>query len=86
MLLFLYEHVLDTPVGHVEHVVRAKVPLRLPVVLSREEVATVLAHLEGAIWIIGVLLYGSGLRLEECLRLTSCSSVTFLACYYPHSQ
>jgi integrase len=41
-LLFLYERVVHIPVGHVEHVVRAKMPLRLPVVLSRDEVATVL--------------------------------------------
>jgi integron integrase len=68
-LLFLYERVLGLPVGPVEHVVRAKLPLRLPVVLSEREVASVLAHLEGTMWIVGVLLYGSGLRLEECLAL-----------------
>ncbi len=68
-LLFLYEHVLQMPVGSVEHVARAKPPLRLPVVLSREEVAAVLSCLEGPMWTIGVLLYGSGLRLEECLEL-----------------
>ena len=68
-LLFLYQRVLNMPVGQIEHVVRAKMPLRLPVVPSREEVATVLAHLEGTMWIIGVLLYGSGLRLEECVTL-----------------
>jgi len=68
-LLFLYEHVLHKPVGDVEHVVRAKQPIRLPVVLSREEVAAVLSHLEGTMWIIAMLLYGSGLRLEECLQL-----------------
>jgi len=68
-LLFLYEHVLHMPVGDVEHVVRAKQPLRLPVVLSREQVAEVLSQLEGTMWIIGMLLYGSGLRLEECLEL-----------------
>jgi integrase len=68
-LLFLYERVLQVPVGHVEHVVRAKQPLRLPVVLSREEVTRVLSHLEGTMWIIGLLLYGAGLRLEECLEL-----------------
>jgi integrase len=68
-LIFLYEHVLHISVGDVEHVVRAKQPLRLPVVLSRKEVATVLSHLEGTKWIIGMLLYGSGLRLEECLEL-----------------
>ena len=68
-LLFLYERVLQMPVGQVEHVVRAKQPLRLPVVLSREEVAAVFSHLDGTMWIIGMLLYGSGLRLEECLEL-----------------
>jgi integron integrase len=68
-LLFLYERVLRLPVGPVEHVVRAKTPLRLPVVLSRDEVAGVLSQLHGAMWIVGTLLYGSGLRLEECLEL-----------------
>ena len=68
-LLFLYEHVLHMPVGQVEHVVRAKQPLRLPVVLSREEVAAVLSCLAGTMWLVGMLLYGSGLRLEECLEL-----------------
>ena len=52
-----------------EQVVRAKQPIRLPVVLSREEVTAVLARLEGALWIISMLLYGAGLRLEECLEL-----------------
>ncbi len=68
-MLFLYEHVLRLPVGSVEHVVRAKMPVRLPVVLSQHEVASVFAHLEGTMWIVGVLLYGSGLRLQECLEL-----------------
>jgi len=49
-MLFLYEHVLHKPAGDVEHVVRAKQPIRLPVVLSREEVAAVLSHLEGTMW------------------------------------
>jgi site-specific recombinase XerD len=68
-VLFWYERVLQTPIGQVEHVVRAKQPLRLPVVLSRQEVVSVLARLEGTLWIIGMLLYGAGLRLEECLTL-----------------
>lgn len=68
-LLFLYERVLRVPIGQVEHVIRAKQPLRLPVVLSQREVVSVLAQLEGVMWIIGMLLYGSGLRLEECLAL-----------------
>jgi integron integrase len=68
-ILFLYERVLQIPVGRVEHVIRAKQPLRLPVVLSREEVVVVLSHLDGTMWIIAMLLYGAGLRLEECLEL-----------------
>src|SRR5688572_7279870 len=68
-LLFLYERVLRLTVGPVEHVVRAKAPLRLSVVLSRDEVASALSNLHGAMWIVGTLLYGSGLRLEECLEL-----------------
>jgi integron integrase len=68
-LLFLYERVLHVSIGQVEHVVRAKQPIRLPVVLSRQEVVSVLAQLKGTMWIIGMLLYGSGLRLEECLEL-----------------
>ena len=47
----------------------ANQPLRLHVVLSRGEVAAVLSHVDGVMWIIGMLLYGSGLRLEECLEL-----------------
>jgi len=68
-ILFLYERVLQMSIGPVEHVVRAKQPLRLPVVLSRDEVWLVLSRLEGVMWIIGMLLYGAGLRLEECLEL-----------------
>jgi integron integrase len=68
-LLFLYDQVLGQPVGPVEHVVRAKSPGRLPVVLSQREVASVLTHLNGTMWIIGMLLYGAGVRLQECLSL-----------------
>jgi integron integrase len=68
-LLFLYQHVLAVPVGPVEHVIRAKQPLRLPVVLSRQAVVVVLEKLKGSMWIVGMLLYGAGLRLDECLSL-----------------
>jgi integron integrase len=68
-LLFLYAHVLHQSIGPVEHVVRAKDPVRLPVVLSREEVGVVFSRLDGMLWTIGMLLYGAGLRLEECLEL-----------------
>jgi integron integrase len=68
-LLFLYREVLGLPLGRIESVVRARTPARLPVVLSRAEVRALLAELRGAMWIIGVLLYGGGLRLRECLEL-----------------
>ena len=55
--------------GWLDDVVRAKRPRRLPVVLSRQEVEALLAALDGVAWIMAMLLYGSGLRLMECLRL-----------------
>jgi integron integrase len=68
-LLFLYREVLALPVGEIESVVRARTPERLPVVLSRTEVAAILARLNGVEWLVVMLLYGGGLRLEECLAL-----------------
>ena len=68
-IIFLYRAVLGRELGQLEGVVRAKKPRRLPVVLSRSEVASVLQHLEGDRWLMGSLLYGCGLRLMECLRL-----------------
>ena len=68
-VLFLYEHVLDRPLSRVEGVARAKRPKRLPVVLTRAEVGAVLAQLTGTHRLLGSLLYGSGLRLREGLRL-----------------
>jgi integron integrase len=68
-LLFLYEKVLEVEPGRVAGVVRANRPKRLPVVLSRDEVRRVLSHLDGTYRLAALLLYGSGLRLLECLRL-----------------
>jgi len=68
-ILFLYKDVLNRDPGWVEHVVRAKRPQRLPVVLTRQEINVLLAALDGVSWIMGLLLYGSGLRVLECLRL-----------------
>ncbi|MCD6101562.1 MAG: hypothetical protein J7J77_00710, partial [Candidatus Cloacimonetes bacterium] len=53
----------------INHFVKAKMPERIPVVLSKEEVAKVLSNLKGVYWLIANLLYGSGLRLMEALRL-----------------
>jgi integron integrase len=68
-VLFLYRDVLQVEVGAIAHMPRARMPTRLPVVLSREEVRHVLQRLSGAMWIVGTLLYGAGLRLQECLEL-----------------
>ncbi len=68
-LLFLYHEVLEKKIGLVQGVVRAKQPRRLPVVLAKEEVGRLLACLEGAPWLMSMLLYGAGLRLMECCRL-----------------
>ena len=68
-LLFLYANVLRRPLGDLGAVVRAKRPKRLPVVLSRVEVEAVFVHLEGVPRLVASLLYGSGLRQTEALRL-----------------
>ncbi len=68
-LLFLYRHVLERPPPSIEKVVRAKRPRRLPVVLTRAEVRAVIGRLAGPSRLVATLLYGSGMRLLECLRL-----------------
>ncbi|HUI26338.1 MAG TPA: integron integrase [Candidatus Kryptonia bacterium] len=68
-LLFLYKDVLERDPGWLDDVVRAKRPQRLPVVLTRPEVEALLRALDGTCLIMALLLYGSGLRLTECLRL-----------------
>jgi integron integrase len=67
-LLFLYDAVLGRPLNQLQ-VVRAARPKRLPVVLTREEVRAVLGRLHGVNGLIARLLYGTGMRLLECLRL-----------------
>lgn len=69
-LLFLYRAVLEVELPWLDDVIRAKRPRRVPVVLSRGEVARVLGALDGVHWLMAGLLYGcNGLRLMECLRL-----------------
>jgi len=68
-LLFLYRQVLAVDLPWLENVTRAARPQRLPVVLSQSEVRSLLAALEGTPWLVANLLYGSGLRLMEGLRL-----------------
>jgi len=68
-LLFLYRHVLQIELPWLGKVTRASQPKRLPVVLNRAEVRALLSQLDGTPWLIASLLYGSGLRLMEALRL-----------------
>ncbi len=68
-ILFLYGEVLARPLGQVGEIVRAKRPMRLPVVLTRDEVRTLLTELAGTHRLIAMVLYGGGLRLMECLTL-----------------
>jgi len=68
-VLFLYREVLGHELPWVSGVIRARRPVRLPVVLTPEEVDAILGQLNGPVWIMGSLLYGAGLRLMECCRL-----------------
>ena len=68
-VLFLYKEVLKHEIGWLEKVERAKKPPKLPVVLSRGEVKQIFAYLHGVPKLMAGLLYGSGLRLMECVRL-----------------
>jgi integron integrase len=68
-LLFLYKRVLGKPLPRIDEVVRARRPHRLPTVLTQEEVRDVLQKMEGIQKLAAMLLYGSGMRILECLRL-----------------
>jgi integron integrase len=68
-LLFLYREVLKQELPWMENVVRAKRSVRLPTVLSRVEVEQLLGVMDGRTWLLASVLYGTGMRLMECLRL-----------------
>jgi len=68
-LVFLYGEVLHRPGGWLSALVRAKRPARMPVVLTRDEVRMVLERMPGVCWLVGAVLYGTGVRLLEALRL-----------------
>ena len=68
-LLFLYRHVLGRDLARVDDLVRAKKPIRVPTVLTPDEIARILRHLRGFPFLAAALMYGSGLRLMECLQL-----------------
>lgn len=68
-LLFLYKEVLGQQLPWLDNVEQAQKPRRLPTVLDNDEVRTLLGQLLGVHWLVSSLLYGSGLRLMECLRM-----------------
>lgn len=68
-ILFLYRHVLDEDIGWIEGIVRGKERVRLPVVLTPDEIVRILAHIREREGLVASLLYGSGLRLREGLSL-----------------
>ncbi len=68
-LVFLYRHVLKEPLGDSLRAERAKKKVRIPVVMTRDEVSQVISVMNGVPQLIVKLLYGSGLRVAEVLRL-----------------
>ena len=68
-LQLLYREVLRQPMGDARAMVRAAAPARLPVVLTPAEVSLVLRQMRGVPWLVGMLLYGAGLRLMEAMTL-----------------
>jgi len=68
-LLFLYREVLGQPLPWLDELDRAKRPVRVPTVLTRDEVRRLLGAMSGTKWLMASLLYGAGLRLRECLKL-----------------
>jgi len=68
-LLFLYRVVLGVDLPWMESVIRAKRSQHVPTVLSRDEVQRLLAQMDGRTWLLASLLYGTGMRLMQCLRL-----------------
>jgi len=68
-LLFLYRDVFSDPLPWLEYLVRARRPARLPVMLTADEIASILHRMSGQSLLVVQLLYGSGLRLMESLTL-----------------
>jgi integron integrase len=68
-LLFLYKQVLQRDIALIEGVTRAKSRATLPVVLTRDEIRVVLQRIQGRDWVMASFMYGSGLRLRECVSI-----------------
>jgi integron integrase len=68
-ILFLYRHVIFYELGDLGDIARARKSKHLPVVLTRDEVRDVLGEMTGETWLMASLMYGTGIRLSECLGL-----------------
>lgn len=68
-LLFFFRHVLDRDLDNISDTIRAKTKRKLPVVLSRHEIRQIFSHLAGDHLLMAKLIYGGGLRIQECVRL-----------------
>ena len=68
-MVFFFDKVLQQPLGDLGSFIRAKRPKRLPVVLSRSEVHKLLCAMDGVFGVMGQLMYGTGMRLMEAVRL-----------------
>jgi len=67
-LLFLYREVLERDFGWLDDVVRAKKPKRIPVVFTADEAEAIIRELNGVRWLMGMMMYGGGLRVSDCVR------------------
>jgi integron integrase len=68
-ILFLYRHVLNLEVQFINGVIWAQRPARMPAVFTRDECQRILSKMSGVEWLMASVLYGSGLRISECLEL-----------------
>ncbi|WP_285834444.1 integron integrase [Kangiella sp. TOML190] len=68
-IVFLYKRILKNPLGQLTDIQRSKKPVKLPTVFTRDEIGVIFTHLSGEYEVIASLLYGSGLRVSEALRL-----------------
>lgn len=68
-IVFLYKHILKQELGSFGEMTWAKKPETLPVVLSKKEIKALMSHLTGKDWIMVAIMYGCGLRVEECVTL-----------------
>lgn len=84
-LVFMYRHQINKPLGDITKTVRAKSKQKIPVILTREELVRLLQELSGLNRLIASILYGSGLRVMECLRLRVKDIDTGYQCLHIHN-